>query len=164
MRGVVVRSADTPTPKPQYDNEGLPRFLFFGAALMTLIILVLLVRKLPDLFVRTLFWQRALGRFRIRAVNAQNLPPSGPVIPSPNCDRLESALQLVSPTDRATTFILVEETVKRESARLIRTLAERAGLVEVPAASTAPEVWTKAKVAARAAIAGGDLLAVTVNG
>src|SRR5262249_27054252 len=42
-----VRPADQPL-KPDYDEETLPRYLFIGASLMTLGILLLLCRQLPD--------------------------------------------------------------------------------------------------------------------
>jgi hypothetical protein len=48
-----------------YDNERLPQYLFFGAALMTVGILFLLWLKLPDFFVRALFWLKSLGKFRL---------------------------------------------------------------------------------------------------
>ena len=148
--------------KPVYDNEGLPSFLFFGAAVMTLGILTALVRKLPDFFVRSLFWMRSLGRFRLKAVNMHHLPTSGPVILAANCDRLESSLQLVSATDRSTLFVLWENPERRERAPLLRALAQRTSLVEVSKADHA--AWMAAHGRAKKALHHGDLLAVTVDG
>jgi MFS family permease len=156
-----VRAEGNPL-KTVYDHRGLPFWLFLGAALMTLGILILLVRKLPDFFVRTLFWLRSLGKFRLRAVGMQHLPTDGPVILATNCDRLESSLQLVSATDRSTLFVLWENPERRESAPLIRTLAQGSSLVEVAKADHA--AWLAAHGRAKKALRHGDLLAVTLDG
>ncbi|MCI0685297.1 MAG: MFS transporter [Gemmataceae bacterium] len=156
-----VRAEETPL-KPVYDNRGLPKYLFFGAALMTLGILILLVKKLPDFFVRSLFWLRSLGRFRLKAVGMQHLPTDGPVILAANCDRLESSLQLVSATDRSTLFVLWENPERRDDAPLLRALAQRANVVEVSKANH--EEWLAAHGQAKKALRHGDLLALTVDG
>lgn len=161
MRRFRVR-AEGSQLKPVYDNRGLPKFLFFGAALMTLGILILLVRKLPDFFVRSLFWMRSLGKFRLKAVGMQHLPTHGPVILAANCDRLESSLQLISATDRSTLFVLWENPQQREKAPLLRALALRSTLVEVSKADHAG--WLAAHGRAKKALGHGDLLAVTVDG
>jgi MFS family permease len=148
--------------QPVYDERGLPQFLFLGAALMTLAILLALVRKLPDFFVRMLFWLRGLGHFRVKAVGMQNLPMDGPVILATNCDRLESSLQLVSATDRSTLFVLWENPERRETAPLLRALAQRTSLVEVARADH--PAWLAAHARAKQALQHGDLLAVTVDG
>lgn len=156
-----VRAEENPL-KTVYDYRRLPFYLFFGAALMTLVILILLVRKLPDFFVRTLFWLRSLSRFRIKAVGMQHLPMQGPVILAANCDRLESSLQLVSATDRSTLFVLWENPQRRESAPLLRALANRSSLVEVSKADH--PAWLVAHGRAKKALGHGDLVALTVDG
>lgn len=148
--------------KTVYDYRRLPFYLFLGAALMTFAILVLLVRKLPDFFVRSLFWLRSLGRFRLRAVGMQHLPTQGPVILAANCDRLESSLQMVSATDRSTLFLLWENPQRRETAPLLRALANRSSLVEVSKADH--QAWLAAHGRAKKALHHGDLLALTVDG
>ena len=165
LRGVthyLVRPENEPL-RDIYDNERLPSFLFFGAAAMTLGILILLVRKLPDFFVRMLFWLRSLGRFRLRAVGMENLPTDGPVILATNCDRLESALQTVSATDRSTLFVLWENPQSRERAPLLRALAKRSSLAEMSKADH--QAWLAAHARAKKALLHhGDLLAVTCDG
>lgn len=148
--------------KPVFDNERLPSILFFAGALMTLGILILLVRKLPDFFVRSLFWLRSLGKFQLRAVGMQHLPTHGPVILAANCDRLESSLQMISATDRSTLFVLWENPERRESAPLLRALANRSSVVEVSKANH--QAWLAAHGRAKKALHHGDLLAVTLNG
>jgi len=161
VRRLRVRRADQPL-KPVYDYRGLPRWLFFGAALMTLIILVLLLRKLPDFFVRTLFWMRSIGRFRLKAVNMHNLPTNGPVILATNCDRLGTAMEVVSATDRSTLFVLWEKPEGREPAPLLRALANRSSLAEMSKADH--PAWLAAHERAKKAMRHGDLLAITVDG
>ncbi len=156
-----LRHADEPL-KPVYDYRGLPRFLFLGAALMTLIILVLLVRKLPDFFVRMVFWMRSLGRFRLRAVGMEHLPTSGPVILATNCDRLESSLQVVSATDRSTLFVLWENPQGKERAPFLRSLAQRVSVVEISHAGS--DTWHEAHRQAKKALGQGNLLALTADG
>src|SRR5207244_9030685 len=121
-----IREASRPL-SPVYNNEGLPLFLFLGAALMTSFILFLLVRKLPDVFVRTLAWARALGRYRIKVIGMHNLPMHGPVILATNCETFDSSLQVVAATDRYTHFVLVERAENKNDARLLRSLATRTG-------------------------------------
>jgi MFS family permease len=164
MRGVrhyLIRKADQPARKI-YDNELLPRYLFFGAGLMTLGILVLLCRKLPDFFVRTLFWLRSIGKYRIRAVGMQNLPTEGPVILATNCKDLIECLQLVSATDRSTKVVLIEDGEAPHDGVVLRLLAERESLIVVhPAEGDAS--WQRAKRQALDTLRGGHLLAISLD-
>ncbi len=157
-----IRQADKPL-QPAYDNEALPRYLFFGAALMTLGILFLLVRKLPDFFVRTLFWFRSLGRYRLKVVGMHNLPTNGPVILATNCNHFDSSLQVLAATDRHTHFILVEDPSRIEAAPWLRYLAGKAGFTMVPAGQNT-DMWDIALMRANQALKQQDLLAVTVDG
>lgn len=155
-----LRPADQPL-KPVYDNEGLPRFLFIGAALMTLGILVLLCRKLPDFFLRTLFWWQSLGKFKLKAVGMQHLPTNGPVLLATNCDTLHAGLQLVSVTDRSTTVVLVEAP-GGDDVSLLRNLAQRTSVVLINGQDAS--VWQDAEKRARATLDQGDMLALGVDG
>lgn len=146
-----------------FDNEVLPRYLFLGAALMTLGILVLLVRKLPDFFVRTFFWLHSLRRWKLKAVGMQNLPTHGPVLLATNADRLESALQLVSATDRSTTFILLENGAVSE-AGWMRRLAQGSSVTTLAAGKRTQQAWDDAKRHAQASLRDGNLLALTASG
>jgi 1-acyl-sn-glycerol-3-phosphate acyltransferase len=80
---------------------------------MTLGILVLLCRQLPDFFVRSLLWLRSWGRYRLRVVGGNNMPVSGPVILATNCTHVESCLQVLSITDRFTRFVLLDNHEER---------------------------------------------------
>ena len=126
----VIRRAEQPLPRI-YDNERLPSYLFLGAALMTVGILFLLLRKLPDFFVRMLFWMRSLFRYRIRAIGMQNLPTEGPVILATNCKDMIGCLELISATDRSTKVILIDDGGAPQGGPLLRLLARRTSLIVV---------------------------------
>ncbi len=156
----VIRRADQPLRKV-YDNHVLPSYLFLGAALMTLGILVLLVRKLPDFFVRMLFWLRSIGKFRLKAVGMENLPTEGPVILATNCKDMVSCLQLVSATDRSTKVLLIDDGDSTQSGPLLRLLARRASLIVVRPKDA--DAWQQAKKQALYTLQHGHLLAVSLE-
>lgn len=158
-----VRPAHTPLPAA-YDESQVPRYLFLGAALMTLGILLLLCRQLPDFFVRALLWVRSHGRYRLKVVGQHNLPTEGPVILATNCDRFESCLQVVAATDRFTRFILVESPEEGPPRPLLRYLARRTGLVAIRPGEGTPALWAKALDKALRTLGEGNLLGVTLVG
>jgi hypothetical protein len=145
-----------------YDNERLPRYLFIGAALMTMGILFLLWLKLPDFFVRSLFWFKSLGKFRLKEVGMQNLPTEGPVILATNCKDMQSCLQFVSVTDRTTKVILIDDGSVLQDGALLRTLARRTSLILVRPADGAA-AWMAAKDEALRTLRAGHLLAIGVG-
>jgi MFS family permease len=147
-----IRPVDQPA-LPVYDNDRLPRYLFIGASLMTLAILVLLWQQLPDFFVRSLFWFRCLGRFRMKAVGMHNLPTNGPVILATNCAGLDSTLQLLSVTDRYTTCVVAGP----QAVGLLRFL-EPGSLVELSA-----EKLTATRDRLKDALVHGNLVALPVE-
>jgi len=148
--------------KDAYDNEGLPSYLFIGGAMMALGILCLLCRQLPDFFVRALFWLRSLGRFRIKVIGMNNLPPRGPVILATNCDRMDSSMQLVAATDRYTHYILLEDKGNRPALPVLRFMARHTGYLVLSQINQ--ETIDAALAMAKKALARDDLLAVTVDG
>jgi hypothetical protein len=165
LRGVrhfLIRPADQVLSRV-FDNERLPSYLFLGAALMTLGILFLLQRKLPDFYVRTLFWLKSLGKYRLRAVNMYNLPTEGPVILATNCKDLTSCLQMVSATDRTTRVILIDDGVSLQDGALLRALAVRYNLIVVRPRPDSQASWVQAKLEALKTLQGGHLLAVSLD-
>ena len=118
-----VRPASIESPANAYDQEDVPRFLFIGASVMTLGILILLCRQLPDFLVRSLLWLRFVGRYHVKVIGINNLPADGPVILATNCGNLQACLNVLSATDRFTRFILVESAMEPEPTPLLRFLA-----------------------------------------
>jgi MFS family permease len=96
-------------PKPFYDESGLPRLLFLGAASLTLLTLLLLWRQMPDLFLRTLIWLRTQRRFRLEIDGLNHLPDKGPVLVVTNACGLEACRHVISATDRTTHFACVDD-------------------------------------------------------
>lgn len=103
-----IRRADQ-EPKPFYDESGLPRLLFFGAASLTLLTLLMLWRQMPDLFLRTLIWLRTQPRYRLEIEGLNHLPDKGPVVVATNARGLEACLHVVSAADRSTQFLFAED-------------------------------------------------------
>jgi MFS family permease len=162
MHGVThyflrIAGEDSPTV---YDNSQLPQYLFFGAAFMTLGILLLLWSKLPDFFVRALFWLKSLGKYQLRAVGMQHLPTTGPVLLATNCASLESSLQLVAATDRFTMVTLIDpDSMKGGS--LLRKLARLRNLIVLDGTADKND-WKTAQDKARAILNQGNMLAVGI--
>src|SRR5262249_28460271 len=115
--------------QPAYNLEGGPRFLFFGASIMTLAILALLCRQFPDFFLRSILWLRSRGRYHLKVIGMHNLPSDGPVILATNCDRLESSMQVVTATDRTTSFVVLQQDGMEETSGMLKYLAKRTGFV-----------------------------------
>jgi hypothetical protein len=81
-----LRLANSPMPKI-YDNQNLPVYLFLGGTILSIVVLFLLVKQLPDLFQRTSFWLNALKKYTVSIVNSKYLADTGPVIMVTNAHR-----------------------------------------------------------------------------
>jgi MFS family permease len=158
----VVQPAERPL-ELDYDREPLTRFLFLGAALMTLCILLVLRWQMPDLFLRTLLWLRSLRRRRMTVLGMNNLPTDGPVILATSADSLDTSLLILSAVDRYARFLHVE--AKGEEVHwLIRYMARRRGLgVLRPAAPEATD-WQKVEQRAEKALRRAQVVALPLNG
>jgi hypothetical protein len=148
-----------------HDQEPLTSYLFLGAALLTLLTLILLCVQLPDFFVRMLICFRSWGRYRLRVHGVENVPTDGAVLLATNCDRFDKALLVWSATDRYTPFVLIEEDPANDPRPpLLHFLARCSGLTEVPAGHTDGQAWNQALRQAVRGLARGRALAVTANG
>ncbi len=158
-----VRDASTDL-KPLYNNEDVPEYLFIGASLMTLRVLLLLWRQLPDFFVRTLRWWQGLGRYQIRVLDNANLPTSGPAILATNCRRFQESIDVLAATDRQLPFLLMEENGDEREWSRLRSWAKRAGLITLKAgAATAVELDSAAAAGIRQ-LKLGHLVGISING
>lgn len=150
-------------PRKVYDTEFLPSYLFLGAALMTFGILMLLWRKLPDFFVRTVFWFEMLFKIRLKALGMQNLPTEGPVILATNCKDMIGCLEMVSATDRTTKVILIEDDKSLRNGAVLRALAKQFNLIVVRPGLNGALTWFEAKAEALRTLRHGHLLAVSLE-
>jgi MFS family permease/1-acyl-sn-glycerol-3-phosphate acyltransferase len=157
-----LRPADRPM-ETIYNQEGLPTYLFLGASLMTLGILVLLCRQLPDFFVRALLWLRSHGRYHLKVIGLNNLPSDGPVILATNCDRFEDCMLVVAATDRFTRFILLESPRDTRPPPLLRYLARQTGLLALGPKAIPASAWNYALNQASRALDEGHMVGVTVE-
>jgi MFS family permease len=161
-----VQPADLPLA-PAYDKEPLTRYLFLGAALLTLLTLTVLCVQLPDFFVRMLICVRSWGRYRLRVYGVEHLPTDGAVLLATNCDRFDQTLLVWSSTDRYTPFVLLENGREVENgarAPLLHLLARYSGLTEVPLDQPEGAAWEKALRRAAQALARGRALGVSADG
>jgi MFS family permease len=158
-----VQPADAPIDD-FYDRERLPRYLFLAAGLMTLGILLLLCRQLPDFFVRALLWLRSHGRYHLKVIGVNNLPTEGPVILATNCDRFDDCMQVLAATDRYARFILVENPADDKPPPLLRFLARQTGLVVLPAREKLPGAWDMALAVTLKELGRGNMVGITVDG
>ncbi|MGH7170855.1 MAG: hypothetical protein ACRELG_11300, partial [Gemmataceae bacterium] len=116
-----VRRADQ-APKPFYDESGLPRLLFLGAASLTLFTLLLLWRQMPDLFLRTLIWLRTQRRYRLEIEGLSHLPDNGPVLAVTNARGTEACRHVISAVDRTIRFSFAKSGDATEESMARRTL------------------------------------------
>ncbi|MBY0522500.1 MAG: MFS transporter [Gemmataceae bacterium] len=158
----IVQPADIPL-KPAYNNQPLTRYLFLGAGFMTLGILIVLCRQMPDFFVRSLLWARSLRRYRVSVIGLHNVPTDGPVILATNCTHLEDCMNVVSATDRFTRFILLDDKPTDKVGPLLAYLARRTGLIALPAGAAA-DAWGKALEKGTRALKCGTMVGVTADG
>jgi len=158
-----VQPADTPLDD-FHDRERLPRYLFLAAGIMTLAILLLLCRQLPDFFVRALLWLRSHGRYHLKVIGVNNLPSEGPVILATNCDRFDDCMQVLAATDRYARFILVENSADEKHPPLLRFLAKQTGLIVLPGREKEPGAWDMALAESLKELGRGNMVGITVDG
>jgi MFS family permease len=118
--------------RPVFNNSGLPRLLFLGAGLMTLVTLLILWRQMPDLLLRTLIWLRTAPRYRLEIGGMHHLPTDGPVILVTNAPGVEACLQVLSATDRTTRFLLAPTEEERPLPLLLRVQAAGTNIGPLP--------------------------------
>jgi hypothetical protein len=147
-----------------HDDEGIPRYLFLGNALMTLLTLALLIRQLPDFLVRSLLWLSTHGRHQLRVVGISNLPAEGPVILATNCVRFQECMQVIAATDRYTRFVLMESPNDDGPRRpFLRFLARRVGLIVLHSEVSDSGAIAHALEQGRATIQNNEVLALTID-
>jgi MFS family permease len=103
-----------PEPPPKiHDNRELPRYLFIGAAVMTLGVLGLLINMLRDLLERARWVLRSLGRGRPSVDGIQHLPGHGPVILATNALTPDEIDNVRFSSDRRVHFLSAGSDIKK---------------------------------------------------
>src|SRR5438552_18375412 len=73
-------------------------------------------------------------------------------------------MQLLSPTDRYTRVILVDNPTDDKPPPLLRFLAKQTGMVVLPARSASPAAWDMALAVTLKELGRGNMVGVTVEG
>src|SRR5262249_24046325 len=96
--------------------------LFFGAGLMTLCVLVMLFRLLPDLWQRTSWVLRSLGKERLRVSGIKHLPGHGGGLLATDAALPETRRAVRWASDRLVTFLsaTAHEKDLQEAERLLK--------------------------------------------
>jgi acyl-[acyl-carrier-protein]-phospholipid O-acyltransferase/long-chain-fatty-acid--[acyl-carrier-protein] ligase len=138
----------------------VPRLLFASTSVMTFGALMYLTRRLPDFYLRTAIWMRALGHNTLRTIGIEHMPTDGPVLLLTNCNKFSAVLDLVAAVDRYPHIILAENGEPERS--WLRKLARRSELVSVPALPGAAE-WNRARESGLKTLQKGEMVALNVN-
>lgn len=140
----------------------LPSALCMTASLLTVAMVVILCRQLPDFLVRAVLWLRSQGRYHLTASGVQLLPTSGPAILATNCARFEDCMHIVAATDRYIRFFLFESPAAADGhIPLERFLARQTGLVTLRLGSISQAEWDSALNHATQTLAAGEIVGVT---
>ncbi|MSR60687.1 MAG: MFS transporter [Planctomycetaceae bacterium] len=140
----------------------IPRVLLSTMSLLTIVGLAILVRKMPDFFLRTAIWLRAWGHNPLWAVGLDNMPLDGPVILATNCDTFSAALDLIAAVDRFPRVILIERPPADSRAPLVRALANRTGLISLNGQAPAAE-WLRVRETGTTTLRRGGMVVLTVG-
>ncbi|MFM7161112.1 MAG: MFS transporter, partial [Planctomycetaceae bacterium] len=144
-------------------QSAIPRLLFLTAALLTLLAIWLLTRRMPDFLFRAAIWLRSAGHNRLRVAGAEYLPLAGPTLLVTNTGSLTSICDLVAGLDRHCQFLLPQPTPAESSPAWLLAVAKRAGVRLLPRLFSASD-WQSARSDALSALGRGDVIAVRVNG
>lgn len=141
----------------------IPKLLFLTTSILTVVAMFILIRKLPDFFLRSAIWLRAWGHNPLRTVAIENMPLDGPVVLATNCHSFPTALNLIAAVDRFPHVVLAEEPGREKEFSLMRRMAERAGLVTINGNGDANS-WARALKAGTESLRRGEMVAITVDG
>lgn len=140
----------------------IPRMLFLSSSVLTMLALLMLVRVLPDFFLRAGIWISTCGHNTLRTVAIENMPLDGPVVLISDCATFTAALDLIAAVDRYPRVILVDSKPAFQRRSWLRKLAERAGLVALPANARDAE-WERVERIGQQTLQNGEMVAVTAT-
>jgi MFS family permease len=146
-----------------FDHEFVPRYLFAGAGVMTLIVLLLLWAQLPDFFLRSWIWLHSLHRYRLQVVGVNNMPTDGAAVLATNVGDVERSLQVLSVTDRTTHFVVLERSPAAHLPLAARFLGKGTGLTLPCPNPNDPKNWEERLQWATRFLAKGQFVAVPVG-
>jgi hypothetical protein len=161
LRGTTYyhfRPVDTPPPVI-YNNELVPRFLFLGAAALMLVVLILLRLRLPDFYLRSYIFLRAIARPIPRAAGAERVPFRDAVLIM-NCKRLQECFPVLAGVVRPLRLILPAQKGTASAGFLLTFLARMGGTLFVRPNCSEAE-WAEVTQLAERYIQKGYLVALS---
>jgi hypothetical protein len=162
----VSRSAlDDPNQVAAYKlqlerQRDVPRYLFLLAGVLTVGMMFLLRKELPDFFIRSFVWMRSYGHVRPDIVDLNHLPGAGPVVIVSNAATIDDAMQLAAAADRYVRLVVVDGNGAQQAAARLGDLANRARVLRLNARDGWTPDWERALAEARAVLAHDDVVAV----
>jgi MFS family permease len=102
---VRLHSAEGSSPTV-YDAQKLPTYLFLVASCLALLVLLMLLRLLPDLFLRALLRLTNRSPIEMRLDGDDKLPKVGPIVLTTEETRLTNLLGFLASLDRRVTFLV----------------------------------------------------------
>ncbi len=144
-------------------QSAIPRLLFLSAALLTLLAIWLLTRRMPDFLLRAAIWLRCAGHNRLRVAGAEHLPLAGPTLLVTNVGSLTAICDLVAGLDRHSQFLLPQPAPQESSPNWLLAVARQAGVRFLPRLFSEND-WHSARSEALSVLQRGDVIAVRVNG
>ena len=148
---------------PVYDKRALPKVLFLAIAFLTFLMLALVRRQLPDIYMRTRLWFRWRSRATLEVYGMQQLPTNGPVILATNATRMQNCLQIVTSTDRTTHFLCVEHFEETPLPPVLRVLVARYSLAMLSENKPTDIDWPLLLKRADEALAQKEVVGVSVE-
>jgi acyl-[acyl-carrier-protein]-phospholipid O-acyltransferase/long-chain-fatty-acid--[acyl-carrier-protein] ligase len=142
----------------------IPRYLFVTASVLTVGMMFLLRRQLPDFFIRSLIWMRSFGRVRPDIVDLDHLPGAGPVVLVTSAASVDDALHLAAAADRYVRLVVVEDgEPAAHGERYLEDLASRARVLRVGAQDGWTPEWERAAQEALATLRHDDVVAINIG-
>ena len=146
-------------------QKRIPQILFLVLGAFTILLVVLMARRLPDIFIRAALWLRGGGRDWLRVSGAEHVPADGPVLLISDSGDFNSSLRVLAATDRYTRVILIEPgSGSTRGSHALRLLARLAGLLAMRSEVAEPSAWQQAAEVGVATLRQGNIVALALDG
>jgi len=141
----------------------IPRQLYLTAALLTLLAIWLLTRRLPDFLLRAAIWLRSAGHNRLRVAGLEELPLAGPTLLLTNVGSVSGLCDLVAGLDRHAWLLLPQPSPAESRPGWLLAVARHAGLRLWPRSGGEGD-WEEVRRGALGRLQQGEVVAVRVDG
>lgn len=146
-------------------KKHIPQVLFLILSFVTVLLVVMVARRLPDIFVRTALWLGGVGRHRLRVLGTENVPGDGPVILIADCGQFDRSIRVLAATDRFTRVILLKgEAGGNQPNPLLSFLGRCAGMMVLRPDRATRSDWDQALTSSLKTLHEGDIVALSMSG